>query len=83
MVHVYILQSKTTHRYYVGSTKDVEKRLKEHNAGRSSSTRSGVPWELAWVETYNTRGEAMLREKQIKSRGAARYLKSVTVAQLG
>jgi len=77
MVHVYILLSKTTHRYYVGSTKDVENRLKEHNAGESSSTRSGVPWKLVWVETFHTRGEAMLHEKQIKSRGAARYLESV------
>jgi len=30
-------------RYYAGSTKHVERRLQEHNVGKSTSTRAGVP----------------------------------------
>lgn len=33
MFYVYILQSQTTKKYYVGSTQDVNNRLRGHNHG--------------------------------------------------
>ena len=74
MYHVYILQSRTSHRYYVGSTQDLTNRLDEHNRGESRSTRSGIPWDIIRVEDFASRAEAMAQEKKIKSRGIARYL---------
>jgi putative endonuclease len=61
-------------RYYVGSTEDVEKRLIQHNAGKSISTRAGIPWEIVHIEKFATRPEAMLRERKIKARGIGRFL---------
>jgi len=71
---VYILRSLRTGRYYVGSTQDLEKRVLEHNAGKSRSGRAGGPWELVHREEFATRSMAVVREALIKSRGIARYL---------
>jgi putative endonuclease len=71
---VYIIRSQHLQRYYVGSTELVEKRLQEHNAGKSVSTRAGTPWELIRTECFTTRSEAMLHERKIKARGIGRYL---------
>jgi putative endonuclease len=74
MFYIYIIHSSHRQRYYVGSTEDVEKRLQQHNAGKSASTRAGIPWELIRTESFATRSEAVLRERQIKARGIGRYL---------
>jgi len=58
----------------VGSTENFEKRLQEHNSGKSKSTRAGIPWDLVRVETFATQAEAMQHEKKIKARGIGRYL---------
>jgi hypothetical protein len=49
MYDVYIPVSRKIGRFYVGSTDDVERRLFQHNAGYSKSTRHGVPWRLVHV----------------------------------
>ena len=74
MFYVYIIHSPHWQRYYVGSAEDVEKRLQQHNAGKSASTRAGMPWELIHTESFTTRADAVLRERKIKSRGIKRYL---------
>jgi putative endonuclease len=77
MFYIYILRSRLTERYYVGSTENVEKRLREHNAGKSKSTRVGIPWELIHTESFVTRSKAVLQEQKIKARGIARYLSDI------
>ena len=67
MFHTYILQSEKTGNYYIGSTGNLEDRLIRHNTGRSKSTKSELPWKLVYTEEYETRGEAMKREIEIKS----------------
>jgi putative endonuclease len=64
---VYILQSETTGRFYVGHAQDLSVRLEEHNTGRSPATRRRGPWKLVHTEEFATRAEAMARETQIKS----------------
>ena len=52
---------------YCGWTNDIEKRLAAHNSGKASKyTRSRLPAELAYYETFETKQEAMSREAQIK-----------------
>jgi putative endonuclease len=77
MVWVYILRSEKTNKYYTGSTQNVSERLKEHNAGKSKSTQGGVPWDLVYFREYGSRTEAVHAEKQIKGRGAKRFLESL------
>lgn len=83
MFYVYVVRSERLQRYYVGSTQDVENRLREHNAGKSKSTATGLPWELVHVEEFLTRSEAMLREKRIKARGIGRYLSDLAKTKPG
>jgi len=64
---LYILQSETTSRYYIGQTQDVPKRLAYHNANYSKALKNRGPWRLIYSEDYPTRAEAMRRERQIKS----------------
>ena len=80
---MYIIRSLRTQRYYVGSTKDVEERLREHNAGKSLSARAGAPWELVHTETFPTRSEAVRHELKVKARGIARYLIDIDRRRFG
>ncbi|HQT91421.1 MAG TPA: GIY-YIG nuclease family protein [Candidatus Kryptobacter bacterium] len=83
MYKTYILQSEKTGRYYVGSTRDLENRVREHNSGETKSIKSGIPWRLVHVEEFGTSGEALRKETEIKARGAGRYLKGVSNQQPG
>jgi len=52
---------------YVGSTNNIERRLAEHNSGKSSFTKKFVPWELIYKEECLDRKAALKREKYYKS----------------
>jgi len=68
---VYILYSATVDKYYVGHTNDINRRLTEHNDLLADSGKYCVkngPWKLVYSESrFQTRADAMAREKQIKS----------------
>ena len=65
--YVYILQSLSDGRYYIGSTENVDARLAYHNSGRQRSTHSRVPFRLVLYETFPEKSMALKRERQIKS----------------
>jgi putative endonuclease len=53
--------------YYTGSTKDLDKRLAEHQAGKGANyTRKRLPVELVYFEEFSRIDEAFRREKQIQ-----------------
>lgn len=66
-MHVYILQSVQYDRYYIGHTNSIERRLGQHNDGLSRSTAPYKPWVLVYAEEYETRADAMKRERYLKS----------------
>jgi len=66
--YVYILKSKIVDRYYVGSTRNLKRRLTEHNNRRKHWTGKFQPWRIIYSEECNTRAEAMRREKWLKSK---------------
>ncbi len=70
---VYVLKSLNYKTRYVGVTKDVNKRLIEHNIGKCRYTKGRAPWELVYKEEYQTLGEARKRELFLKS-GQGRHL---------
>ncbi|MGB6483822.1 MAG: GIY-YIG nuclease family protein [Candidatus Acidiferrales bacterium] len=71
---VYILQSETTGRYYIGQTKYLEERLSYHNANYSLALRNRGPWKLVYSEEYKTRSEAILRERYMKRQKDRRFI---------
>jgi putative endonuclease len=66
MYHLYILLSKKTGNYYIGTTGNIDDRIIRHNSGRSKSTTSGIPWLLVYSEEFESRSEAIHREIEIK-----------------
>jgi putative endonuclease len=66
MYYVYILESLSNGDYYKGSTENYLKRLEEHNKGESQYTRGLCPWRLIFVQAFETKAEALKREKQLK-----------------
>jgi len=66
MYHLYILLSKKTSNYYIGSTGNIDDCIIRHNSGRSKSTTSGIPWLLVYSEEFESRSEAIHREMEIK-----------------
>ena len=67
MYYVYIISSIKVNRYYIGSTEIVDKRLAYHNSGKVKSTKAYRPWKIVHTETYDSKTDAIKREKQIKS----------------
>ena len=67
MYYTYILRSQKNGRYYTGSTQNVEKRLSEHNAGASASTRYTRPFVLIHREAFPARRDAVRRERFLKT----------------
>jgi len=67
MPSVYILESQTSKRFYIGSAIDAEIRLAEHQRGQTQSTRGRGPWMLVYREEFGTIAEARRRELQLKS----------------
>ena len=72
--YVYVIWSKNLGKRYIGSTKDIGRRLEEHNKGKQRFTRGGIPWRVVYQEEFKTLGEARRREKQLKGRSGRRFL---------
>ena len=77
MYDLYILYSERIDQYYIGHTKDVEDRLERHNAGKSISTKKGLPWELKASFSFDNRSEAMKAEKWVKSMKSRRVIEKL------
>lgn len=75
MWYVYVLRNKQG-RWYIGSTKDLRKRILRHNSGMNKSTKYGVPWKLVYYEACLSKEDARAREKYLKSGMGRRYLKN-------
>jgi len=73
--YAYILKSVSHQTYYYGSTGNVEKRLKGHNAGKVRYTKSRRPWIIHYFEKFETKSEAIKRENFFKTIEGYNYLK--------
>jgi len=77
MFWVYALYSRKLDRLYIGQTQDLDKRLAEHRQGDSFYTRRGDDWELIHREEFSRRGQAMIREKELKTGVGREYLRKL------
>jgi len=67
MFYVYILRSEKDKKRYIGFTKNLDRRLIEHNSGLVKSTKNRRPLTLIYIEEYSSKTESMNREKEIKA----------------
>jgi len=75
--YVYILYSNTKDRYYIGSTSDIEERLKRHNAGATPSTKAGKPWKVVFTKPFDSKTEALKYEIYIKRMKSRKFIESL------
>ena len=77
--YLYILRSEKTNKIYIGHSQNVGKRLRQHNAGESDSTRFACDWAVVHTEAYSSRSLAMKREKFLKSGRGRKILKTLAI----
>jgi putative endonuclease len=77
---VYVIRSiQLPSKHYVGHSENIERRLIEHNKGKTKSTKAFRPWKLVYFEEFPTREEAAKREKFLKSGAGREYLKMLKI----
>jgi putative endonuclease len=77
MYITYILYSKAIDQVYIGQTHNIEERLLQHNSFRSKSTKKVNDWVLVYKEVFVSRSDAMVREKEIKSKKSRKYIEKL------
>ena len=66
MYYTYILLLENS-QHYIGSTQDIEKRLKKHFAGDVPTTSRIKPKELVFYAAFKTKKKALEFERYLKS----------------
>lgn len=73
MYIVYFIKHQISGDIYIGKTRDLKRRLAEHNAGKQISTkRKEGSWNLVYAEAYNAQQDADIRELKLKHHGRAK-----------
>ncbi len=68
MYYVYLVGSEADLKQrYVGITTDLERRLDEHNKGKSPHTSKYLPWQLVTYVAFEDGNKAHAFEKYLKS----------------
>jgi putative endonuclease len=83
MGFVYILQSETSGRFYVGSTDHLIRRFSEHRRGKVRATHNRGPWTVAYWERYGTLAEARRREYEIKQWKSSKMVRALVEMAVG
>ncbi len=75
MFYTYILNNPLTDRYYIGSTNNIDRRIKQHSKGYTRTSNILKTFKLVYTEEFETVKEARDREKQLKSYKSKKYIK--------
>jgi putative endonuclease len=68
MNYFYILYSPSANKYYIGHTSDsLDERIRKHNSNHKGFTGGRGDWTLMYHEGFETKSEALYREKQAKA----------------
>ena len=73
--YVYILRSEKDGKRYIGSTGDVDKRVLQHQQGEVKSTKHRRPLKLIYIEAFDDKHSAQMRERFFKTGKGREYLK--------
>jgi len=78
MHYVYILYSASYDKYYVGETKDVKKRLLQHNDPMQTHyTSKYQPWAVCMSIEIENRKEARKLERFIKNQKSRKFIEKL------
>ncbi|MFA7114618.1 MAG: GIY-YIG nuclease family protein [Candidatus Omnitrophota bacterium] len=79
MCWLYIVENTVINKFYIGVTKEVQRRVKEHNGkcAKKWATRQKGEWTLVYSEKFRDKKTALLREKEIKKKKSREYIKKL------
>ncbi len=64
-------------QYYIGSTNDIDRRIHEHNSGKTNSTRNKRPVKLVFSQQFSTLSEARRIEYELKKLKSRKILEKI------
>lgn len=65
---------------YTGISNEPNRRVEEHNSDTGARfTRGKGPWRIVYLETYETKSEALKREYAVKQLSKAKKLRLLTL----
>jgi len=76
MYYTYVLKSRKDEGLYIGCTNDLKDRMRRHQMGLVTSTKSRIPFDLIYYEACLSEKKAFEREKYFKTGFGRRFLKS-------
>ena len=59
MFFAYVIQSEIDGSLYKGHSEDLQRRLQQHNSGKTKSIKSKIPYILIYSEEFLTREESI------------------------
>ncbi len=77
MAFVYILESVKDGRYYIGSTIDINNRMRHHRSGGTPSTLRFGEIKMVFKQEYKTLTEARKIERKLKNMKRKDYLRKI------
>ena len=72
--YVYILESQKDKQTYVGYTNNLKRRLKEHELGKSFSTKFRLPFKLIYFEGCLSIDDSKRRERYLKTTQGRKFV---------
>ncbi len=70
---VYLIQHDISKDMYIGRTRDLKRRLHQHNSqGTHSTARSDGKWILVYAEAYRNKEDGIDRETKLKQHGSSK-----------
>ena len=77
MFVTYLLYSEKFDQLYIGYTSDLISRFHSHNSlAKKGHTIKFRPWIVVYLEFHDSKSQAMLREKQLKSSKGRQFCKN-------
>lgn len=65
--YVYVLESQKDGNLYIGVTDNIDRRVQQHNLGKSKSTRPRRPFKLIYFEIFDDKQLAYKQEWRFKN----------------
>ncbi len=73
--YVYGLISLKDGKFYFGFTRNIIRRIRQHNIGENISTKSRIPFKLVFYEFHLSKKDALRRERYFKTKSGKRTIK--------
>ena len=72
---------KKSGKYYIGSTNNIERRLMEHNSGKTKSLKYLKPLRVVFKKGFSERLEAIKIEKKLKKLKSRKIVEKIVKDQ--